>query len=99
MKIAGLAALLGVGVIAGTEPAAAQFSVQIGSDRPRVERRVYREPRVIERHVYRRAPRRTVCTRTWRTEITPRGIVRRPGRAVPHPRLLIARSAERPFRF
>jgi hypothetical protein len=78
MKIAGLAALLGAGLVAGAEPAAAQFSVQIGSDRPRVERRIYREPRVIERHVYRPAPRRTVCTRTWRTEITPRGIVRRP---------------------
>jgi hypothetical protein len=79
MKIAFLAALLAAGVVAGAEPAAAQFSVQIGPDRPRVvERRVYREPRVIERRVYRPSPRRTVCTTTWRTEITSRGIVRRP---------------------
>ena len=79
MKIAGLAALLGAGVVAGAEPAAAQISVQIGSDRPRVERRIYSPPRVIERRIYRPAPRRTVCTTTWRTEITSRGIVRRPG--------------------
>jgi hypothetical protein len=78
LKIAGLVALLGAGVVAGAEPAAAQISVQIGSDRPRVERRIYSTPRVIERRVYRPAPRRTVCTTSWRTEITPRGIVRRP---------------------
>jgi hypothetical protein len=78
MKIAGLFALLGAGVVASAEPAAAQIRVQIGSDRPRVERRIYREPRVIERHIFRPAPRRRVCTTTWRTEITPRGIVRRP---------------------
>ena len=39
MKIAGLFALLGAGVVASAEPAAAQIRVQIGSDRPRVEHR------------------------------------------------------------
>lgn len=80
LKIAGVAALIGAGTIAAPNPAAAQFSVQIGPDRPRViERRVYREPRVIERRVYRPAPRRTVCTTRIRETVTPSGrIIRRP---------------------
>ena len=69
-KIAGLAALLSAAALAAPDSASAQgFNVQIGPDRSRViERRVYdeprryREPRVIERRVYRPAPSRTVCT-------------------------------------
>ena len=68
MKFAGLAAVLCVGAVAGADMASAQgFSVRIGPDRDRVvERRVYREPRIIERRIIRPAPRRTVCTMTWR---------------------------------
>lgn len=60
MKIASLAALLGAGAIAAPDSASAQdIRLRIGPDRDRViERRVYREPRVIVRP----APRRTVCT-------------------------------------
>jgi hypothetical protein len=71
LKIAGIAVLLGAGGVAGSEPAAAQLSVQIGSDRGRViERHDYRRPRVIERHVIRPEPRRKVCTTKWRTTYT-----------------------------
>ncbi len=67
LKIAALAALLGAGALAAPTTASAQgFSVQIGPDRPRVERRIYREPRVIERRVIRPERRRTVCTTRWR---------------------------------
>lgn len=69
LKIAALAALLGAGALGGSNAASAQgFSVQIGPDRPRVERRIYRErgPRVIERRVVRPDRGRTVCTTRWR---------------------------------
>jgi hypothetical protein len=80
LRIIGLAAL--VGLSAGVNPVSAQdFGIRIGPDRPRVierreyrgydepdvgERRVYRDPRVIERRIVRPAPRRTVCTTRWR---------------------------------
>jgi len=79
LRLAGLAAFLGLGALAAAEPAAAQFSVRIGPDRPRVvERYDYRRPRLVERHVYRPAPRRKVCTTKWRTTYTAYGRVTRP---------------------
>jgi hypothetical protein len=68
LRIATLAALLGAGTFAAPNSASAQgFNIQIGPDRPRVERRIYRErePRIIERRIV-REPRRTVCTERWR---------------------------------
>jgi hypothetical protein len=61
LKIAALAGLLSVGATAWAVPASAQpdFRIQIGPDRPRVERRV------IERR-YVRPSRRTVCETRWR---------------------------------
>jgi hypothetical protein len=52
-------------------------SIRIGDDRPRMERRIYREPRFVERHIVRYPPRRRVCTTKWRTTFTSRGPVRR----------------------
>jgi hypothetical protein len=67
VKFAGLAALMAVGIGAGTTPAAAQFDIRIGPDRPRYERRFYEDerPRYVERR-YVRPGRRTVCTMRWR---------------------------------
>ena len=77
LKPAGLAALLGTGAFAGAAPAAAQFRVEIGPDRPRVEHRIHRGPRVIERRIIR--PSRRVCRTEIRERIRPNGvIVRRP---------------------
>ena len=73
----GLALLLGAGTLAGSQPAAAQVSIRIGDDRPRIERRIYREPRFIERHIVRHPPRRQVCTTKWRTTFTSHGAVPR----------------------
>jgi hypothetical protein len=82
LKIAALAALLGAGALAAPTTASAQgFSVQIGPDRPRVERRDYRdyrEPRIIERRIVRPKPRRTVCTTRWEETWTRGRLVRRP---------------------
>ena len=60
-KAAALAAVLTAGTFAASAPAMAQpdFRLQIGPDRPRVERRV------IERR-YVRPARRTVCETRWR---------------------------------
>ena len=80
LRMAGLAAVMALGVVAGSSSAVAQgFSVRIGPDRPYVERRIYREPRVIERRIVRPAPRRTVCRTEYRERIRPNGVVvRRP---------------------
>ena len=61
-KAAALAGILTAGTFAAAAPAMAQpdFRIQIGPDRPRVERRV------IERRYVRPAPRRTVCETHWR---------------------------------
>jgi hypothetical protein len=77
VKVVGLAAFVALGLGAAAAPAAAQgFSVRIGPDRPYVERRVYRGPRVIERRVVRS---RRVCRTEIRTHIRPNGVVvRRP---------------------
>jgi hypothetical protein len=80
LRIIGLAALVGLG--AGVSPVSAQeFGIRVGPDRPRVERREYRdyrEPRVIERRIIRPAPRR-VCRTEIRETVRPNGVVvRRP---------------------
>jgi len=77
LRIAGLAALMALGAVVDTSPASAQeFGIRIGPARPRVERRISREPRVIERRVVR--PRR-VCRTEIRERIRPNGVVvRRP---------------------
>lgn len=73
LKIAMLAALVSAGAAASTGSASAQeFRLRIGPDRDRVERRV------IERRVYRPAPRR-VCRTEIREHVRPNGVVvRRP---------------------
>jgi hypothetical protein len=59
-KAAALAGILTVGTFAAPAMAQPDFRIQIGPDRPRVERRV------IERRYVRPAPRRTVCETRWR---------------------------------
>jgi hypothetical protein len=78
LRIAGLAALMALGALVDTSPASAQeFGIRIGPDRPRVERRIYREPRVIERRVVR--PSRRECRTEIRERVRPNGVVvRRP---------------------
>ena len=68
LKMTGLAALVALGTGFAAGPVMAQdFGIRIGPDRPRVERRIYREERpYVERRIVRPAPRRTVCTTRWR---------------------------------
>ena len=84
LKMAGFAALLALAAGVQASPASAQgFGIQIGPDRPRVERRYEEDyPRrgVVEERIIRRpAARRTVC----RTEIRER--IRRDGTYVRRP--------------